>query len=107
MPERYTGRPSRPTACASACTCGASTTAWLPITASGRSARRSAAAACASAAALGIGVRTGRGVVSAGSWLPSSMRSAWRRRYQRSARSGRLRPWPAASAYHWRTETSS
>ena len=35
------------------------------------------------------------------------MRCACRFRYQRSARSGRLVPLPAASAYHWRIEASS
>ncbi len=73
MPDRYTGTPSRATAAASASAWPACTTAWLPITKSGRSDFARAFCAARSADSGARGVVTARARTGPGSWLPSNI----------------------------------
>ncbi len=106
MPDRYTGTPSRDTACASDRPirrapppgCRSPSTAARPWSVHQRRVRGSVGRA-RQVHRLHARHRT--------SWLPANMRLAWRFRYQRSARSAASCPCPPASAYHWRIEASS
>ena len=109
MPERYTGTPSALDRLGHArAPRAASTSAWLPSTISGRSARgqRRGRARDAPSSAAG-GTATARTGGAYGSSLPANIRSAWRLRYQRSSRSAIEVPLPAASAYQPRMSFSS
>ena len=108
MPERYTGTPSRSTACAIAPASRASTSAWLPITRSGcaRTGERLGRALDAHSRPRAAAPRSFRPAHRVAA-LPAKSFAAWRFRYQRSSRSPTTCPLPAASAYQPRMSFSS